>query len=372
MADRHGGEKSQIPATETPGSVDNVPAAAGDGGVANPLEMEWWLTKAQELLGDWGLAILFVVVAVFTVWWQWDKIRKLPGIGQLLAAFSRKPFPAADKERFTVGVAHLEKDQDGEVEGLVVKALRELEGVQVVRFDRTISVEGSVPEESERAGHEQARAYLEKAGADVLIWGRIWRHEGKSLPQLYWTSSHAGERKPGDYRPTEDLKMPPVFWDDLADVLGLLAVSRYADLYGEGGHYVADRLAPFIAKVRRLLAASAGKSEWNADALASTQVVLADALRVLGEQTGENAPLEEAVRRIGRRWRNGPASGCRWSGRRPRTTWAPRFGGWGSVRAGRGVWRRRLRRIGRRWRNGPGSGCRCTGRRPRTTWASRF
>ena len=63
-----------------------------------------------------------------------------------------------------------------------------------------------------------------------------------------------------------------------------------------------------------------------------------------------------------RRWRKARASGCRSTGRRPRTTSAPRFERSGSGRAGRRGWRRRSRPTARRWRNGRASGCRSTGR----------
>jgi hypothetical protein len=60
------------------------------------------------------------------------------------------------------------------------------------------------------------------------------------------------------------------------------------------GKYVADRLPPFITSVRRLLNESRDRPGW-ADARGSTLVVLADALQTLGDQSGQNAPLQEAV-----------------------------------------------------------------------------
>ena len=124
-------------------------------------------------------------------------------------------------------------------------------------------------------------------------------------------------------------------------------------------------------------------------------------------------------RPIAPRWRNGPASACRSTGRRRRTTSATRlrrsgeresgtarleeavaayraaleewtrervpldwattqnnlgnalWSAWASARAGRRGWRRRSRPIAPRWRNGPASACRSTGRRRRTTSATR-
>ena len=77
-------------------------------------------------------------------------------------------------------------------------------------------------------------------------------------------------------------------------------------------------------------------------------------------------------RRLSRRaCRNGPASGCRSTGRRRRTISASRSGHSGSARAARRGWRRRSPPIVPRWRNGPASACRSTGPRRRTTSATR-
>jgi hypothetical protein len=59
-------------------------------------------------------------------------------------------------------------------------------------------------------------------------------------------------------------------------------------------HYVADRLQPLIERVRSLLNTSANRPSWDGDALGSTRVILADALQTLGDQSGQDKPLELA------------------------------------------------------------------------------
>ncbi|MBK8177233.1 MAG: hypothetical protein IPK66_18840 [Rhodospirillales bacterium] len=47
--------------------------------------------------------------------------------------------------------------------------------------------------------------------------------------------------------------------------------------------------------MRRLLNESRDRAGWDADARGSTLVILADALRTHGDQSGQNAPLQDAV-----------------------------------------------------------------------------
>ena len=74
-----------------------------------------------------------------------------------------------------------------------------------------------------------------------------------------------------------------------------MIASRDAEFRAKQGNYVADRLPPFITSVRRLLNESRVRPGWDADTRGSTLVILADALQTLGDQSGQSAPLQEAV-----------------------------------------------------------------------------
>src|SRR5262249_42420965 len=87
---------------------------------------------------------------------------------------------------------------------------------------------------------------------------------------------------------------PSVFQTDLSDILRLLVVTQSAAFNGEEGHFVADRLHPFIARVRHLLEGDAAKN-WTPEDVARTKLVLGKALYTIGEQSGNNESLSKAI-----------------------------------------------------------------------------
>lgn len=253
-----------------------------------------WVFRRFGVVGLLGLA---VVSAVFVGWWQWDTISTRRGVAPLVDYLTRASIPQADPARFSVLVARLENDSSHEHAQLVRGLLAEFKGVQILALDRTIPVASVGPEEGERAGHAKARTYLAQSGASVLIWGTVLRYGGQSRPQLYMTTTHGPPGQPKQYtiETATEFRLPAVFWDDLAKILRVLVVSRHQEFYAKSGHYMADQLPPFITQVQALLAASAERPGWDADARGGTRVILADALTVFGDQSGKNEPLIEAV-----------------------------------------------------------------------------
>src|ERR1700730_2518318 len=115
--------------------------------------------------------------------------------------------------------------------------------------------------------------------------------------RIHWTPSRdiSGAKASGNYQPqTETIALPEAFWDDLKRILGLLSQTRLAEItFGQAGHYVADRLAPLIAQVRKLVQSKEGV--WNPETLAGVRFSLAHALVILGDQSGKSEPLIESV-----------------------------------------------------------------------------
>ena len=130
-----------------------------------------------------------------------------------------------------------------------------------------------------------------------MIWGSVLHRGAQTIPDLYLTAANAQVERSKQYGVefSTEFSLPKVFWGDLASVLQLVIAAQSTQFRAKDGHYVADQLKPFVDRVRMLLKASGSHPEWDLDALGSTQVILANALEILGEQAGENAPIEEAV-----------------------------------------------------------------------------
>jgi hypothetical protein len=139
-------------------------------------------TVIQGWLRRWGISGL-IVLACLGIWWQWDHISKLPGIESLLAWITEKALPKAVPGKFNVAVARLEGDDKGEMERLILEALAEFPSVATLSFDRLVASEQGDREEAERESHGRARSLLKASGADVLIWGVVLKHGGKSVPK---------------------------------------------------------------------------------------------------------------------------------------------------------------------------------------------
>ena len=205
------------------------------------------------------------------------------------------PIPKADPNRFSVALAHLTHDDGQEVERLIIESIKDVAGVQILRFDRTISAEGPIPEKSEREAHEMARSLLREASADALIWGTVLSHGGRTAPRLYWTTADSAMRSKQPYIP-ENFRLPEVFWEDLVEVLRLLVVTRSSGLFARRGLNVAADLTPFVEKVRNLLESDQASKRWTARAASEVMFILAWALEQLGEQRGQRNYLIQSVR----------------------------------------------------------------------------
>jgi tetratricopeptide (TPR) repeat protein len=123
----------------------------------------------------------------------------------------------------------------------------------------------------------------------VLIWGVVLRQEGKSAPRLYWTTLHDGKRAKEPYQP-KNFQLPDLFWNDLVEVLRLVVVTHASTLHAQEGHFIAAQLPPFIGRVRQLLKQSSRPHEWH-----EVQFSLGNTLLTLGEQSGAQESLEDAV-----------------------------------------------------------------------------
>ena len=192
-------------AQETP-TVESGAAgqAAGSPEEKAPDLSESFKQWVYRTFGIPGLVVLALLLFAGGVWWKWPDIRKRPFVGRIIDRSSPARLPKADPARFTVALAHLEKDPQQEHEKLIFEGLNEgfagkdENAVQILRFDRTIEI--GVPQDLEplvARGHETARSYLAESGADVLIWGTVVSRRGRKHPEIVLDHGWGGRSAKG-------------------------------------------------------------------------------------------------------------------------------------------------------------------------------
>jgi tetratricopeptide (TPR) repeat protein len=249
------------------------------------------------LITRWPIAGVVVVVglvcATVYVFWNWDKFKNLIPVVRIILTFltflaRRGPLPRPKGRRFAIAVARvINDDEEQSTEKVVIAALKGFAGVEVLRFNREIH------DDDLSRGHAHARQLLRKTGAHALLWGEVLK---KSVPRLYWTSQAKNVLKDTseNYQPAEDLTLPEIFWDDLKQVLNLVVATAAENFAVLEGRYSADRLKPFVVQVRELLKRGTQR-QWDSSTLAPIRLAFGNALRSLGEQTGDNHQLDEAI-----------------------------------------------------------------------------
>lgn len=208
-------------------------------------------------------------------------------VEEVLLEIRLVPLPRPVPGRFSIAVAHLENDQKGEEECIIIAALNNMPGVQVLQFDRVIAPKQGNVGPALQAGHEQARALLAESTADVLIWGTVLRHENRSAPYLYWTTARRLplEERSRPYRPTEELLLPPVFRDDLTSILDLLVLTN-EDLASPRETYTRGDITTFIERAKQLFARES--PSWQVETRCRLKCAFADLNLVHGIRDWKN------------------------------------------------------------------------------------
>jgi len=245
-------------------------------------------------------ALIVVALVIFGVWWNWDEITKKPGISEIVLWIERKTIVPAKPGHLTIAIAHLVDDQNRQHEKLLRDALaNDFEGAETKSIDHTITLPDADTDQDAIAGAKDEADRLRKsARADVMLWGQVVTLNSKSEMRLYWTTGRdfIGVKQSGLYQDTvaDTIAIPPLFWDDLKQVLGMLVQSRISTIQQElTGRYSAGQLAPLIAQVRKLLQARNGT--WNGETQAAVRYAFAEALWNCGDQSGDNDMLRESV-----------------------------------------------------------------------------
>jgi tetratricopeptide (TPR) repeat protein len=236
------------------------------------------------LVNKLGIKYSIVLLIVgFVLWRTWPYI---PALSNVIS--EHLPLPKADPSVFTVAIVPLDND-DGQIEHDIVEDLKEIEEIKVQPFNRP-----PISDQDVHAGNELARKYLKQSNAQVIIWGTVLVGD-KKVPKLYWTAKGAKPTKESGHYPfQDDGSLPLAFKNDLNDLLGLLVVTQGTAFYGQQGHFVADRLVPFVERVERLLEGDS-RNGWSVEDVAKIRFILANAQTTLGEQNGQDHPLLDAI-----------------------------------------------------------------------------
>ena len=103
-----------------------------------------------------------MVVLPIMLWWQWDKIEKLPGVAPLVEKLDGfKALPQASGKSFSIVLARLADDKDDKHRKVISEALGRYSVVEILIASRMITSSGSDNmQKGIRLGHERARQLL--------------------------------------------------------------------------------------------------------------------------------------------------------------------------------------------------------------------
>ena len=258
-----------------------------------------WISKLIRRWAWPGMILALIAALGGWMWWNGEEIAKKPFVSPILeavrAAFGAVPEPVAG--RFNVAIANLVDDPDAQTRHQLTAELqnfatrfnelgsRELRAVAVRAVPLRIPLANETGRAAIQAGHREARAFLEKYGYDVLLWGRVTNPKDP-VPHLYWTTL-------GILAHDDPYKLPAVTTSDLSVVLRARIATHSQEEHR--GHSVAAHIRPFVDQLRVLIDTGGSKPGWDVKALYEIQGALANSLLTLGEQPGEIEPLRDAT-----------------------------------------------------------------------------
>lgn len=249
-----------------------------------------WIFKRY---GFYGLGVIALAALGLYVWTNWSDVREMPGISAALDWIFEEPVPRASVNRFSILVANLDNDPEGDLKDTIIEDLKEFDGVETLSLDRVIALKGANPDKMEADGHILARGYLTESGCTVVIWGTVIKSGGKVVPKLYWSTGREAPEIHGRYSSANDpnLRLPELFWNDLKKVLWLVVSSHEFELDQNNPAAAVTRLTSYAASVEQLLT----YAKWDPLALGQTRRLLANAQTMTGTLANDKAMIWKAV-----------------------------------------------------------------------------
>ena len=248
-------------------------------------------------------------------WWLWGAL----GLGVILGGYAAAlvnevaPAPRVAKDlvcqwrewraepapgtQFTILISNLAGDGDGSQTERVREIFLGQRGLDVRSTCRVVALDaigGSVAD-AEAEVLVEGRALLEARNADLLIWGEVKKADHEL--SLWFLSGGSSTLGAPSYSLTEKVTLPEDFQADLGAQLEAGALAQIAPATEQAGTYLVGLLTPVRAKLEQLIANPLpGLSN---EQKANLRFSLALAARTIGEQAGDNEPLEAAVRAYG-------------------------------------------------------------------------
>ena len=207
-----------------------------------------------------------------------------------------RSYQSASGRKFAVAVARLEGDEQRQELKKLMRAMQDyFEGIEVHEVSRMIILRPGNQDAALEAGHAEARRLLRDAGVNAHVWGEVLSAGAEKQLRLHWTLADAasGAKSTERYASAGDFDLPPMFWEDLSITLVTIVTATAAEILGEEGRFIADRLKDLLPKTATLLRTA--RARWKESAWAKVAFAHAVAAATYGEQAGDNGALMEAV-----------------------------------------------------------------------------
>lgn len=235
--------------------------------------------------------IAFVLVISFPLawkysdqWWPWAQ-------QQYRQAFPAPLPPLPKAKQFAIAIARVEQDTNDDLRTLLVDGLRDLPGVQVLRFDRATNLYlADDPKEEEYRIQQQAQTWLKESQADILIWGQVLPATANKerMVRLFVTGRDTDLQETVRLGTNQTIEFPVAAREPLEEVVRSQVLARFSAF-------------PSRLPVARPLRSEIDRMEvmvrdWPAgQTRALLHRALGNAWQTVGTQMGEAVALERSV-----------------------------------------------------------------------------
>nr|NJM03679.1 tetratricopeptide repeat protein [Desulfobacula sp.] len=240
-----------------------------------PSSLRWIIV----LIGAVGL----LLYSTYSTWSKW------PLYEDIMAGINQRSLPTT--KQFAIAVARIEGDDADAIRTLIMDSLRDLRGVQPLRFDRPTKILlADDPQEEERRTHVLAIEWLQESKADILLWGQVLPAAGtkERMVRIFFTAKDSPEHETARIKESEAIQIPVSAREPLEAVVRTQVLARISAI--PDSHPVAHDLQLEIQRLEVMI------SNWEeGETRAVLHQVLGDALQTVGDQLGEAKPLEKAI-----------------------------------------------------------------------------